>query len=141
MARNNEGGTMLNKRGFVVAPIIFIVCFLIAVGFSYYVTSIDNEISTGVRTSASIQMGIYEMEKERINQVNFAKISIYNCCADIACVENKLDESFGKHEWNLRICGDSFEFNLKPVNATNINMNLGNIEIEGKLFDDFYKCE
>ncbi len=125
---------MLNKKGFIVAPIIFIVFFLIAVVFSFYVSSIDNEIARGIQTSASIQLGIYEIEKGLINQENFVRIAMHENIEEYD-IEYNLNNTFGEHVWKLSIIENGFEFSSKPINATNINMNLNSSKIEGEILD------
>lgn len=121
----------MNKKGFVVAPVIFIVMLMIAITFSLYVSSIDREIAKGVRTSASIQMGVYEIEKELIRQETFVRLAIHECNCDKICVEDELNDTLGDWDWNVKIDENSFQFNSLPINATNINMNLNSSKIEG----------
>ncbi len=129
---------MLNKKGFVIAPIVFIVMLMIAITFSLYVSSIDREIAKGIRTSSSVQMGIYEIEKELIRQETFVRLAIRACFEENIenCVDDKLNDALGDWDWNVKIDENSFQFNSKPINATNINMTSDSIKIQGNFSSD-----
>jgi hypothetical protein len=128
---------MLNKKGFVITPIIFIAFFLIAMVFSFYVSGIDSDTAKGIQTSATVEKAVLDIYKQQINQINFAKLATYDCstsnCYSLdnkstieSCVNTKLTNQFNDTSWNTNITSESgiyrISVNLSSFNAMNINM-------------------
>jgi hypothetical protein len=128
---------MLNKKGFVITPIIFVAFFLIAMVFSFYVSGIDSDTAKGIQTSATVEKAVLDTYKQQINQINFAKLAAYDCsglnCYSPgnkstieSCINTKLTSQFNDTRWNTNITSDSgiyrISVNLSSFNAININM-------------------
>lgn len=148
---------MLNKRAYMITPIIFITLFLIAVIFTLYLSKIDADTAAGIRISASIEKGITDVYKAHIEQVNFAKISTYECselfCYNASsggnktnienCVNLSLNDMYGNLTWTTSLSNvltqSYISFNLSSVNITNINMSSDREYITTELNDKFLK--
>ncbi|MDD5182152.1 MAG: hypothetical protein PHC66_03210 [Candidatus Nanoarchaeia archaeon] len=129
---------MLNKRAYLITPIIFITLFLIAIIFTIYLSKIDANTAEGIRTAASIEKGVTDVYKAQIEQINFAKLAAYECSDasggyndSIAgtienCINSELNLTYGNFTWNSDITNSTpkyyLNFNLSAVNITNINM-------------------
>ena len=81
---------MLNKKAYMITPLIFVVFMIIAVIFSFYVSDIDKKNAEGIRSAGIIDKGIIEIQKEQINQVNFVKLVTYDCSKTICCNSTNL---------------------------------------------------
>jgi hypothetical protein len=149
-----RGRAMLNKKGFMITPIIFIALFLIAMVFSFYLSGIDADTSKGMQTAAAVEKGALDIYKKQINQMNFAKLSAYECsssnCYSSAnesiiesCVNTKLNNYFNDTNWNTDISNDSgiyrISVNLSSFNVTNINMESDRVYEEAILHTVFFK--
>ena len=124
---------MLNKKAYMITPLIFVVFMIIAVIFSFYVSDIDKKNAEGIRSAGMIDKGILEIQKEQINQVNFVKLVTYDCSKTICCnstnlgnlencIEQELETIYGGI-WSVDInnCNE-IGFELSSFSATNINM-------------------
>ena len=147
---------MLNKKGYMITPILFIVFFLIAIIFSIYVSDIDSDSAQGIRISASIEKGITDIYKMQNEQINFAKLSAYECsesqCYNISketiieyCINKSLNKQYGNFSWSPDLINNSntiyLYFNLNAFNATNINMNSNRSYTQVRLNNKFFnKC-
>lgn len=141
----------MNKKGFFITPIIFIVFFIIAVLFSYYVTGLDKEISYGIQKSASVEKAIHDLQKEQLSQFYFVKTAAYDCAIDnpcnasIAeqCAKNKLIERFGE-SLGLNFFNESgkiyAEFEIWSFNARNINMTSDKVKVKTELNHKLMGC-
>jgi len=132
---------MLKKKGFMISPILFIIFFLIAVAFSFYVSGIDKKISYGIQKSSMIEKSVYDIEKKQINQITFAEVATYKCsetnCYNSSnsssinaiknCTERNLNSTFGNNtNWGYEIQNTSgafyFKFNMSEFKAISTNM-------------------
>jgi hypothetical protein len=141
----------LSKKGFMITPIIFIAFFLIAVIFSFYVSDVDREIAYGVQKGAAVEKGVHDLQKERINQITFVKVSVYKCSKVdpcnltniVPCAKGNLTEIFGS-DLDLSITNMSniiyANFNMSGFNATNINMTSDNVMIQAELNKELLGC-
>lgn len=146
---------MLNTKGFMITPIVFLAFFIIVIVFSAYVTSLDRESAYSIRKSASIEKGVHDIQKAQTNQQIFAKIAAYKCSetdcynssnsssvdAIKTCVNNSLTEKFKSYNWDIDISNSSgaidLTFNTMPFNASNINMSSNSIRVQELLSKDF----
>lgn len=132
------------KKGFLITPIVFIIFFLIAVAFSNHILRMDKEISKSIQIVSSIEKGMHEIEKMKIAQISFVKVSTYLCSKEncypnnkseiVKCVEENLTKVYGEWDWNYDIYGSEdifFEFNMTQFKATDINMTSNSILVKG----------
>lgn len=130
----------INKKGYMITPIIFITLFLIAVIFTLYESNIDADTAAGIRISASIEKGVTDIYKKQIEQVNFAKLAAYECSQDYCyniteglsspglrrCINDSLNITYENSTWDISVTNDStryyLNFSLSAFNITNINM-------------------
>jgi len=147
----------MNKRGYMITPIIFITLFLIAIIFTLYFSKIDTQTAAGIRISASIEKGITDVYKAQIEQTNFAKLAAYECsetyCYNLTdvtnktkiqdCVNQSLNDMYGNLTWKPSLSNVSAQcyisFNLSAVNITNINMDSDREYITTELNSKFFK--
>ena len=142
----------MNKKGFFITPIIFIVFFIIAVLFSYHVSGIDNEIAYGIQKTSSIQKGIHDIQKEQLSQIYFVKTAVYMCretentCEAITlqqCTRDVMEDKFGTN-MDLKITNNSgvyhVEFNMQSFSAKNINMTSDSVEVKTELNKQLINC-
>lgn len=139
---------MLNKKAYMITPIIFIAFLLISVAFSFYVSGMDTKFSKGIMTSASVEKSVNGIYKMQTDQINFVKLMIYNCseynCYNSSsqntglknCVSNSLTIRYQQNNWSasdININGTSESYNvtfkLSSFNATNINMTSDRITV------------
>jgi hypothetical protein len=126
---------MLNKKGFMVTPIVFIVLLLVVLVYLFNQSEIDTITKNGITKSMAIDKETYSLEKKQINIINFAKISAYMCskyypypCNKTSlerCINENLTETFGDNNWNINIAGNNIikiSLTLPEIKATNINM-------------------
>lgn len=159
MAEFIGGGSLrLNKKGYMITPIIFITLFLIAIIFTLYFSKIDAQTAAGIRVSASVEKGITDVYKLQNEQINFAKLSAYECSEKYCfnsttdtnatqielCINNSLNTQYGNLSWSPDLANGTYiylKFNLSSVNITNINMSSDReyvtIELNGNFFN---KC-
>lgn len=143
----------VNRKAYLITPIIFIVLFLIAILFALYSSKIDADIAQGIRISASVEKGITDIYKMQIEQTNFAKLSVYNCSKAFCynesasnwnlknCINNSLNSQYGNQSWNIALTNSSVSFNTSSFNITNINMESDRIYTKTKLYAGFFnKC-
>ena len=142
----------LNKKGYMITPILFIVFFLIAIIFSFYVSQIDADVAQGIRISATIEKGITDTYKLQNEQINFAKLSAYKCSERYCyssgnetlveyCINKSMNKVYGNLSWDPELTNTTLEFNLESFNITNINMNSNRIYTKTGLNDLFFeKC-
>lgn len=144
---------MLNKKGFVITPLIFIAFMLITVVFAFYISDIDKDFAKGIQISATVEKSILDIYKDQINQINFAKLAAYDCsnsyCYSLSnksivesCINTKLDNKFNDSNWNTDINSNAgshyIQVNLSSFNATNINMSSNRVYEKELLHPAFF---
>ena len=160
----------MNKRAYLITPIIFITLFLIAVIFTLYLSKIDASTAAGIRISASIEKGVTDVYKSQNEQINYAKLSAYACsktyCYNLTdkantnktnienCVNQSLNDQYGNLTWGpstafapvlsnvSTTCYINFNLSsVNLVNITNINMDSDRVYTKAELNSNFFeKC-
>jgi len=144
---------MLNKRAYMITPIIFIAFLLISVAFSFYVLDIDERFSRSILTSALIDKSINDIYEKQSDQINFAKLSAYNCTLSYCypsgetilenCINNNLDAKYNDTGWYPDLYNKTgnyyLKFRISSFDATSINMSSNRMQIESILSKDFFK--
>jgi hypothetical protein len=145
---------MLNKKGYMITPILFIVFLLIAMIFSFYVSDIDKANAKSITLSASIDKGVADIYKEQINQFTYAKNLAYDC-SEIThysagnestietCINNNMTARFNDTSWNSDITNPSSIYtlgiNLTSMKSTNINMTSDRVYLRTVLNSQLFK--
>ena len=153
----------MNKKGYMITPIIFITLFIIALMFTLYFSKIDAETAAGIKISATIEKGITDIYKSQNEQINFAKIAAYECsgkyCYNLTnstnrtkienCVNDSLNLMYGNITWGLlptsapslsNVSARCYiSFNLSSFSITNINMDSNREYVKTELNDNFLK--
>lgn len=121
MACFDEGAKMrLNKKGYMITPLIFVVFMIITIVFTYYVSNIDFEMSESIHTSAMIEKTVSDLREQRINQINYAKMAAYNwsnhpmhqfnASSSNRGLENRIEEEmdlkFGESNWKIKLTSE-----------------------------------
>ena len=146
---------MLNKKGFFITPILFVIFLLIAISLYAYNKKLDDILSYEILKSSVVEKGIHEIRKKQINQITYAELLIYKCAEEhcfnfsnpsnvTLCekqVEENLTKRFGNNTWNLEINNYTYTMNLKSINATNINMTSDIVKVRGALSKNYLKCD
>lgn len=135
---------MLNKKGYMITPMIFIVFMIIAIAYSVYMYDFDSNIVNSIQTSAKIEKGIQQVYETRINQVNFAKLSAYQL-SNTYCynesgsntqleneIEKSLDKRFGGFNWYVDISGNELSVRLPSGNITTPEISINYTEYSTK---------
>ena len=142
----------MNKKGFFITPIIFIVFFIIAVLFSYYISGIDNEIAYGIQKTASIEKAMHDIQKEQLSQIYLVKTTAYSCRKiENSCNEENIsrcvdDALMGRFETDLNIEITNVsntiyaEFDLSSFSARNINMTANSVRTKTELNRGLLGC-
>ncbi|MCD6575883.1 MAG: hypothetical protein J7K73_01850 [Nanoarchaeota archaeon] len=127
---------MLNKKGFMFTPIVFIAIFLVVVVFSVYTSTMDKTTSENIHENSKIETGVNIIEKKQIDIISFAKVATYLCseafpypCNETdleGCVEENLTTHFGSANWGFNIYGTDeakARLTLPKINSTNMTSN------------------
>jgi hypothetical protein len=144
---------MLNKRAYMITPIIFIVFLLISVAFSFYVSDIDERFSRSILTSALVDKSISDIYEKQSDQINFVKLTAYNCSLSYCypnaetiienCINNNLNAKYDDTGWYADLYNKTgnyyLKFRISSFNATSINMSSNRVQIESILSKDFFK--
>jgi hypothetical protein len=103
----------VNKKGYMITPIIFVVFMIIAVIFSFYVSEIDLEMTSSIQTSSRVEKEINNVYEARMNQLNYAKLVAYNQSYEygycynasksnnglIDKIDEAMDAKYGEFDW------------------------------------------
>jgi len=113
---------MLNKRGYIITPLVFITILILTITTITYYNNMDINLMNEIRSIEELQRAHKELDKKLIDQINFMKIATYQCSNDYcypnkteqlkSCIISKANEFYNNTNWQINIYNETNNFKL-----------------------------